>query len=112
MFLIFLDKIKGLTHSDRLNEMILGKLKDIDIDQLKTKSLLNTYQKHSADFKFEEKLRMGEIKKFADEVIPRSRFIFDKYKIDDSDEGAPAESQEQDYFSFFSSHEQALLKPE
>ena len=70
MFLIFLDKIKSLTHSDRLNEMILGKLKDIDIEQLQPKSLLNTYQKHSADFKFEEKLRMGEIKKFADEVIP------------------------------------------
>jgi hypothetical protein len=45
--------------------MILSKLENIDVDQLKTKSMLNTYQKHSADFKFEEKVRMGEIKKFA-----------------------------------------------
>ena len=64
-FLIFLDKIKSLTHSEALNEMILVKIANIDIDQLKTKSLLNTYQKHSIDFKFEEKIRMGEIKKFA-----------------------------------------------
>ena len=44
---------------------------------------MNTYQEHSADFKFEEKLRMSEIKKFADQVIPESRFIFDQYKMED-----------------------------
>jgi len=64
-FLIFLDKIKSLTSSEPLNEMILTKMANINIDLLKTKSLLNTYQKHSVDFKFEEKIRMGEIKKFA-----------------------------------------------
>lgn len=32
------------------------------------------------DFKFEENLRMGEIKQFANEVIPKPRFIFDRYK--------------------------------
>lgn len=64
-FLVFLDKIKSLTSSEPLNEMILTKMANINIDLLKTKSLLNTYQKHSVDFKFEEKIRMGEIKKFA-----------------------------------------------
>jgi hypothetical protein len=63
--LIFLDKIKSLTSSEPLNEMILTKMANINVDLLKTKSLLNTYQKHSVDFKFEEKIRMGEIKKFA-----------------------------------------------
>ena len=61
--------------------MIMSKLAHINVDALKTKSLLNTYQKHSADFKFEEKIRMGEIKKFADGVIPESRPIFDRYKM-------------------------------
>ena len=43
MFLIFLDKVKQLTHSEKLNEMIMSLLGEVDIDQLKTKSLLNTY---------------------------------------------------------------------
>jgi len=104
MFLIFLDKIRGLTHSDNVNEIVLTRIAEINIDQLKTKSLLNTYQEHSADFKFEEKLRMGEIKKFAANVIPKSRFIFDQYKIDEN-EGEQAEDDDNDYFSHFSSHE-------
>lgn len=116
-FLIFLDKIRSLTHSQPLNEMILRTLGDINIDLLETKALLNTYQKHSADFKFEEKIRMGEIKKFAQDVMPQSRFIFDQYKVhDDSPEREGADlgdqASESDYFSFFGSHEQAILKPE
>lgn len=53
---------------------------------------------------------MGEIKKFAEGVMPKSRFIFDEYKV----EGSSLESQgsEEDYYSFFGSHEQAILKPE
>lgn len=52
----------------------------INIDELRTKKMLNTYQQHSIDFKFEENLRMGEIKQFANDVIPKPRFIFDRYK--------------------------------
>lgn len=116
-FLIFLDKIRCLTHSEALNEMILIKIASINMDSLKTKSLLNTYQKHSIDFKFEEKIRMGEIKKFAQDVIPQSRFIFDRYKVDDASEAEGVsemkeQEPEQDYFSFFGSHEQAILRPE
>mmetsp|Transcript_8511 Transcript_8511/g.14332 ORF Transcript_8511/g.14332 Transcript_8511/m.14332 type:complete len:271 (+) Transcript_8511:690-1502(+) len=52
---------------------------------------------------------MGEIKKFAQDVIPHSSFIFDDYKISDD----PSFSKKQnEYFSFFSSHEQVLLRPE
>jgi len=38
---------------------------------------------------------MGEIKKFAEGVMPKSRFIFDEYKV----EGSSLESQgsEEDY---------------
>ena len=116
-FLIFLDKIRSLTHSPPLNEMILQKLADVNVDLLKTKSLLNTYQKHSADFKFEEKIRMGEIKKFAQDVMPESRFIFDQYKVHDGTGGREDASlgrqpSDNDYFSFFGSHEQAILRPE
>lgn len=32
MFLIFLDKIRNLTHSDNLNEIILKNIADINID--------------------------------------------------------------------------------
>jgi hypothetical protein len=65
--------------------------------------LLNTYQKHSADFKFEEKVRMGEIKKFAEDVIPKSRFIFDEYKVEGSK--LESENDNEDYYSYFGSHE-------
>ena len=83
--------------------MILNKLAEVNIDMLKTHKLLNTYQKHSTDFKFEEKVRMGEIKKFAEGVMPKSRFIFDEYKV----EGSKLESSgdNEDYYSFFGSHE-------
>lgn len=50
--------------------MILRKLAQINIDHLRSKKMLNLYQRHSVDFKFEENLRMDEIKKFASNVIP------------------------------------------
>ena len=60
---------------------------------------------------------MGEIKKFAKDVIPQSRFIFDRYKVDAASKAGDVaevkeQEPEQDYFSFFGSHEQAILKPE
>ena len=53
---------------------------------------------------------MGEIKKFAEGVMPKSRFIFDSYKVEGSQ--LESDSSNEDYFSFFGSHEQAILKPE
>ena len=85
-FLIFLDKVRTLTHSQQLNDLLLRKMQNINIGELKTKKLLNTYQEHSIDFKFEENLRMGEIKQFASEVIPKPRFIFDRYKTNVQEE--------------------------
>ena len=43
-FLIFLDKVRNLTHSQQLNDMIMRKMSHINIDELKTKKMLNTYQ--------------------------------------------------------------------
>ena len=43
-FLIFLDKIKTLTHSAQLNDLILRKISNINIDELKAKRMLNLYQ--------------------------------------------------------------------
>ena len=106
---------------------------DVNIDMLNTKQLLNIYQKHSTELKWEEKIRMGEIKKFAKGVIPKSRFIFDRYEVGETDEVnqlAPFQEDEpdvthvsplasgqeayadDDYFSYFASHEQALMRPE
>ena len=42
-FLIFLDKLKVLTHSKDLNEMIMSRISEVNIDMLSTKALLNTY---------------------------------------------------------------------
>jgi len=42
-FLIFLDKIKQLTHSAQLNDLILKKMMAINIDELKAKRMLNLY---------------------------------------------------------------------
>lgn len=69
-FLVFLDKLSRISHSPHLNELILKLIADINIDSLNSKQLLNKYQEHSVDFKFEEKIRMGQIKQFAEEVIP------------------------------------------
>lgn len=52
-FLIFLDKIKEISFSTKVNEVILRKIANVSVDMMKTKSMLNTYQKHSTDFKFE-----------------------------------------------------------
>lgn len=37
-------------------------MREINIDALNSKNLLNVYQKNSIDFKFEENLRMDEIR--------------------------------------------------
>ena len=42
-FLIFLDKIRNLTHSISLNDLIVKKMSGINIDELKTKHMLNIY---------------------------------------------------------------------
>lgn len=42
-FLIFLDKIKSLTHSQQLNDLLLRKMAGINIDELKSAKLLNFY---------------------------------------------------------------------
>jgi hypothetical protein len=61
---------------------------------------------------------MGEIKQFANEVIPKPRFIFDHYKVtqnsypEEEPDQAKQPKQEEDYFSFFNSHEKIILKPE
>jgi len=43
-FLIFLDKIKNLTHSTYLNELIIRKISTVNVDELKTKRMLNLFQ--------------------------------------------------------------------
>lgn len=76
---------------------------------------------------------MDEIRQFAANVVPKPRFIFDNYKVDESkysdsaddgelsdvekterDELAKIQQQkhDSDYFSFFNSHENIILKPE
>ena len=80
-FLVFLDKISNLTPSEPLNNAIISKLSGVDISIITPKSLMQAYETHSIDFKFEEKLRMGQIKHFAANVVPKPRFIFDNYKV-------------------------------
>ena len=78
---------------------------------------------------------MDEIRQFAANVVPKPRFIFDNYKVDEvryakddesdmtelsdserieRDQQAKMEQQkhDSDYFSFFNSHENIILKPE
>jgi hypothetical protein len=42
-FLIFLDKIRTLTHSGHVNDLILAKLTNVDIDKINSRDLLETY---------------------------------------------------------------------
>ena len=83
-FLIFLDKVKDISHSSTMNDLIFKKIVNVNIDELKGKRMLNLYQQHSFDFRFEENLRLGEIRQFAQDVIPKPRFLFDQYKTSDS----------------------------
>jgi hypothetical protein len=138
-FLIFLDKLRTLTHSEHINDLIIAKLEKVDLDAVKSRDLLECYQENSIDFKFEESLREGEIKQFADSVMPKANFIFDNYKVHTdmmADSAASSEQleslsepeepsdqlpqthypdgeqNEDDFFSFFSSHEKIIMKPE
>lgn len=43
-FLIFLDKVKNLSHSASFNDLIIRKMAQINIDELKAKRMLNLYQ--------------------------------------------------------------------
>lgn len=36
-FMIFIDKIRGLTSSDHLNNMVIAKMERVDLNQLSTK---------------------------------------------------------------------------
>ena len=97
---------------------------------------MQAYELNSIDFQFENKLRMGEIQKFAENAVPQPRFLFDNFKVDPNDLNQAADSEEEsdlsdaeqaldtdkedsasgykdnDYFSFFSSHQSIILKPE
>lgn len=64
-FLVFLDKISNLTNSEKLNEFIMRKLAEVNLELLNSEKMLNSYHKHSVDYRFEENLRIEEIKKFA-----------------------------------------------
>lgn len=117
--MVFLDRIRTLTHSESVNDLIISKLERVDVSRLHSKELLDQYQEHSIDFKFEESLREGEIKAFAQNVTPKARFLFDNYKVQDDvyqTETAAQEpedsSQDNDFFSFFGSHEKMITKPE
>ena len=120
-FMIFLDRMRSLTHSESINDIIISKLEKVDVSRLHSKDLLDQYQEHSIDFKFEESLREGEIKAFAQTVTPKARFLFDNYKVQDDvyqTETAAQEpldssqQEENDFFSFFGSHEKMITKPE
>jgi hypothetical protein len=42
-FLIFLDKIKNISHSAAMNELIMKKIVHVNVDELKAKKMLNLY---------------------------------------------------------------------
>ena len=69
-FLVFLDKIRGLNPSSNLNELIIAKLEKVDVNRLSMNEMLENYKEHS-----------GEIRKFAKDVMPEARFLFDNYKV-------------------------------
>ena len=61
----------------------MARLGSCDISQMTPVRLMANYQKNSMDFKFEKTIRMDEIRQFASNVVPKPRFIFDNYKVDD-----------------------------
>ena len=61
----------------------MQRLTAVDISLLTPARLMANYQKNSVDFKFEKTIRMDEIKQFAANVVPKPRFIFDNYRLDE-----------------------------
>ena len=59
------NKTQKLSADSFINDLILNRLAKTDIKLLESYDLLQQYQEHSIDFKFEESLREGEIKQFA-----------------------------------------------
>lgn len=104
-----MEKVRTLTSSQDLNKLIIENLSKVNMVTFTSRSLVNSFQKYSDHFKFDQSLKMTEIKSFAKEVIPESRFIFDRYKVDGETSSKKADS---DYFSYFNSHEDTLLRPE
>ena len=80
-FLVFLDKIRNITPSPHLNELVIQKLEKIYVHRLSMNEMLENYKEHSVDYKFEANLREGEIRQFAKDVLPEARFLFDNYKV-------------------------------
>jgi hypothetical protein len=64
--------------------VILRKLATVNLDELRPRRMLNLFQEHSLEYMYEEKLRLGEIRQFAEEVIPKPRFLFDQYRTTES----------------------------
>lgn len=75
-FLVFLQWIGSITHSEKLNDLLLTWLAEINIDLVTPEALLDSYQKYSVDFKFEESMRIEEIQRFAKDVVPEPWFLF------------------------------------
>lgn len=69
-FLVFLEKVRTLTSSQDLNKLIIENLSKVNMETFTSKNLVNAFQKHSDHFKFDQSLKMTEIKQFAKEVIP------------------------------------------
>ncbi len=78
-------------------------MSSINILSIQKHDILREYQRITQEYKSEEELRLHEIRQFAEDVVPRSRFIFDNYA---AKEGSPKE----DYFSYFEEHK--AFKPE
>lgn len=83
-FLVFLDKLSNLTKSEELNEFLMRKLSSVNIKLLKSEKMLNAYHKSSLDYRFEENLRIEEIKKFASGVSFLSLLYYRLYLKQDS----------------------------
>ena len=62
----------------------MQRLGTVDISLMTPTRLMANYQENSVDFKFEKTIRMDEIRQFAANVVPKPRFIFDNYKVDEA----------------------------
>lgn len=75
--------------------MLISKFEDVDISQVTVKKMFDSRLKLSSpkdEFDsvrkhdivgqvYEQRIRMDEIKQFAKNVVPKSRFLFDSYKV-------------------------------
>lgn len=73
--------------------MLLKEMSQINVNLITEKKMLE-YKFDQVEDRLEENMMMDEIKKFANEVVPKQRFLFNRYNIESLNDSAALQDYE------------------